>query len=83
MNIKDSLGRTPLHYAAFTGTVEIAKLLVEKGANINAVDKSKQWTPLFFAYFMGRAEMAEYLLENGADDTVKDKSGKLASEYKN
>ena len=31
--------RTPLHYAAFNGMTEVATLLINSGANLNAVDK--------------------------------------------
>ena len=29
---------TPLHYAAFKDSIKIGKLLISKGANINAID---------------------------------------------
>ena len=32
-------GQTPLHAAAIKGHVEIAQLLMEKGANVEATDK--------------------------------------------
>jgi len=32
-------GYTPLHFACYEGRQEMATLLVDRGANINAVDK--------------------------------------------
>ncbi|MEM1598857.1 MAG: ankyrin repeat domain-containing protein, partial [Pyrobaculum sp.] len=36
VNIKDARGWTPLHWAAWAGHVEIAKLLLENGADVDA-----------------------------------------------
>ncbi|MFP3033742.1 MAG: ankyrin repeat domain-containing protein [Wolbachia sp.] len=45
INAKDRDGKTPLHLAAKTGRSEIAELLVDNKADINATDTSS-WTPL-------------------------------------
>ena len=81
INQADKLGRAPLHYAAFNGDIEIAKVLLEDGANINAVDKTKSWTPLFFAVFMKHKEMANFLIGYGADKTRKDKLNRTIELY--
>ena len=36
VNMRDDIGATPLHWAAFSGHNEIAELLIAKGANVNA-----------------------------------------------
>jgi ankyrin repeat protein len=36
-NIRDESGFTPLHYACRAGKLEICKLLVSKGADVNAM----------------------------------------------
>ncbi len=82
INLADKLGRTPLHYAAFNGDVEIAKLLLNKGANIDAPDTSKEWTPLFFSIFMKHEDMVNLLINEGADQTIKDKFNKTADTYR-
>ena len=38
-NVADELGRTPLHIAAKTGDIASVNLVLERGANINAVEK--------------------------------------------
>lgn len=47
-NHKDSIGQTPLFYAARQGHLEVCKLLVENGCKINHKDIYKQ-TALVFA----------------------------------
>ena len=44
----DSLGWTPLHYAATLGNRQITKLLISKGADVNAINDVNQ-TPLDIA----------------------------------
>ena len=38
-NVADELGRTPLHIAAKTGDIAAATLLLERDANIDAIEK--------------------------------------------
>ena len=37
---KDTLGQTPLHYAAWKNATETAQLLLTQGADVNEKDKS-------------------------------------------
>lgn len=71
---------TPLHTAALRNTPEVAKLLIEKGADINSqsyeiqvgnywfsTDKLLNATPLHVAILYGKTDMVKTLLENNAD----------------
>ena len=49
-------GRTPLYVACEHGSVPVVKLLLEKGANIEAKRKDGT-TPLIVAAYFGRAEV--------------------------
>lgn len=65
---------TPLSEAACAGQLEVVKLLVKHGANINLVN-SQTRTPLWRAAFMDKRETAEYLLSMGGDPRIKSEAG--------
>ena len=46
-------GATPLMFAAMTGHLDIVKLLVEKGCDINKQDPISGWTALMQATYHG------------------------------
>lgn len=60
-------GFTLLHDMAFTNDLEKTKLLLDHGADINAIDGEYSSTPLGYAARWGRSEIVELLLERGAD----------------
>ena len=53
--------RTPLHHAAAAGDVAALRILVEHGADLDAVDPGFNATPLGWAEFFEKADAAEYL----------------------
>ena len=55
-----------LHQAAADGDIEQVKLLISKGANVNAEDEEKK-TPLHYAAETGQMEVVQLLVEAGAD----------------
>ena len=67
-------GWTPLHTAVEGGHKEIAELLIDNGADVNAMDKDGR-TPLHFASAKGHKEIAELLIAEGADVNVIIQSG--------
>jgi uncharacterized protein len=62
----DSLGMTLLHRAAAKNRFEVARLLVEKGANVNA-NAGDMGTPLHEAASSGSMLVADFLLSRAAD----------------
>jgi ankyrin repeat protein len=65
---KNNFDQSCLYKAAEGGHVEIAKILIAKGAETNAVDKWR-WTPLAIACQNGHARMVELLLAQPGIDT--------------
>ena len=66
-NVKDSTGRTMLHYAAWYGfTDTVAFLLSERDADPNILAKDGQ-SALAFAAFRGEGEIVDLLCKHGAD----------------
>jgi len=69
-----------LHEAALNGQLEILKLLIEDGSNINLIDNYNGRTPLHFAALSGHLKIVKLLIKNGIDINIKDKSGKTAED---
>jgi ankyrin repeat protein len=63
---QDSYGYRPLHYAAWFGTVETIRLLLEAGAEVMALDAYGE-TALHYAARFASAENVTKLLLAGAD----------------
>ena len=61
-------------YACMHGHIEAAKLLLEKGAEINVIPGGFDYagTGLHYAALNGHRTMVEFLLANGADRNLKD-----------
>lgn len=71
-------GYTPLHYASREGHVECVKLLLESGADPNAMTKAGGSTPLMRAAYMGRLDTVKLLIQHGAITSLQDMDGQTA-----
>ncbi len=65
---------TALIYAARTGDIKTAEVLLESGADVNQVSRYG-WTPLLAATHNQNYQMGKYLIENGADVNMANKGG--------
>lgn len=72
-------GWAPLHYAASSGDVPIAALLLAHGATIDARAPGR-FTPLMMAAREGQPEVAVLLVQHGADTSLKSDENLTAAE---
>jgi len=65
---------TPLVYAARSGSIDSARVLLEAGADVNQVTRYG-WSPLLAATQNSNYQMGQFLIENGADVNIANKGG--------
>lgn len=78
-NVRDFLGRTPLHWAASNGQHELVSLLACNGAALNLVDDNGH-TPLHLAALNGSVAVCVELLDARAAPDVVAQDGKTPAQ---
>lgn len=71
LNCFDADELTPLQHSCHTGDVELAKFLIDKGADVNFTHRKDGYTALMFAAISARDNVVRLLLERGVDTTVE------------
>ncbi|MGX9891852.1 ankyrin repeat domain-containing protein [Wolbachia endosymbiont of Protocalliphora sialia] len=80
IDTRDHNGQTPLHYSIRSGNTEVAKYLIDNGANLNIQDNPYRQTakyaysktPLHYAIESGNTEIVKYLIDRGANPNIQD-----------
>jgi uncharacterized protein len=76
LTAESSFGWAPLHFAAYAGNLDVAKLLLDRGADINRRANTKfRNTPLQVSLLTGQEEMAALLVARGADVRIEQAEG--------
>ena len=75
MNDLDKYFQNPLYWAAKSGRLKVAELLLRFGVNINHIDQNGQ-TCLFYAARDGQLEMCKFLVNRGCSYDLLDKNKK-------
>ncbi|MEW6616208.1 MAG: ankyrin repeat domain-containing protein [Thermodesulfobacteriota bacterium] len=88
VNEKDSGARTALHLASINGQTEIARILLDNGADVNAKAGPSQLfertlTPLHYAAMsdVDNVDIVRLLLDRGANINAKSDTGRTALHY--
>jgi len=76
LTAESGFGWTPLHFAAYAGNLEVAKLLLDRGAPIDRRANTKfRNTPLQVSLLTAQEEMASMLVARGADVRIEQEEG--------
>ncbi|XP_029959243.1 B-cell lymphoma 3 protein homolog [Salarias fasciatus] len=78
LEIRNYEGLSPLHLAVLQGRKDLARLLLDAGADINAMDVKSGQTPLMHAVENNNADLVRFLIENGCDVNSQSYSGNTA-----
>ncbi|XP_043479806.1 putative ankyrin repeat protein RF_0381 [Leptopilina heterotoma] len=70
LNATNIYGETPLHLATEGNHIQLVKILLENGANVNEQTRRGS-TPLHLALIKKHIELTEILLQNGADVNIQ------------
>ncbi len=78
-DLQDSIGRTPLHYAAMGGRQAILQFLVDSRANLLSEDVFHN-LPLHYAAALGHFDLVQFLVNIGSRTTTRGVLGKTLAE---
>lgn len=79
LNSKDVVGDTPLHVMIWRNDQYAAKLLIESGADVNAIGDMGE-TPLHIALRKKNCTIVKLLIDAGANIDVRSEFGETAQE---
>ena len=75
VDVSGVIGWTALHNATVFNRIDVIKLLLLEGADVNRQNNYKE-TPLHIAALNNKTEVARLLIQNGADVNIQNDSNK-------
>lgn len=78
LEVRNYEGFSPLHLAVRRGHKDLARMLLDAGANINAMDIKSGQSPLMHAVESNNVDMVHFLIESGCDVNSQSYSGNTA-----
>ncbi|XP_015114985.1 ankyrin repeat and MYND domain-containing protein 2 [Diachasma alloeum] len=76
----DENGMSPLQHACYKGNKEIAQMLLDQGADVNACQHEHDYKALHFAALSGNADLCHLLLTHGAKINATNSVGRTAAQ---
>ena len=80
LELKNENGKTPMHFAAESGSVELIRFLLDKGAAVNAKNIASE-IPLHYAAGWCHLEAVKLLLDRKADVSIRSNEGDTPLHY--
>jgi ankyrin repeat protein len=74
-DVRSESGHTALHVAIFKSNLEVIKLLLDYGFDVNAVVPSNGYTPLHFTVWLNKPDAVRLLVLYKANLDIKDNAG--------
>ncbi|XP_076008872.1 B-cell lymphoma 3 protein homolog [Genypterus blacodes] len=78
LELRNYEGLTPLHLTVQRGCKDLARILLDAGADINALDIKSGQSPLMHAVESNNSDMVHFLIENSCDVNSQSYSGNTA-----
>ncbi|XP_074538924.1 B-cell lymphoma 3 protein homolog [Halichoeres trimaculatus] len=78
LEMRNFEGLSPLHLAVLRGHKDLTRMLLDVGADINAMDIKSGQSPLIHAVETNNADMVHFLIERGCDVNSQSYSGNTA-----
>jgi ankyrin repeat protein len=76
-DVKGLEGEQALHVTAWADSVPLARLLIERGADVDARDRAHSATPLSWAIYLGKPQLIDYLSTLSSDIFCLATAGKV------
>jgi ankyrin repeat protein len=81
INSRYNTGETALHISCNLQLIEISRLLIKNGINVNAQDYSHEITALHYSVLLNNKELIALLLKHNAEPNIQDIYGNTALHY--
>lgn len=81
INSKYNTGESALHISCNLQLVDISRLLIKNGINVNSQDYFHEITALHYSVLLNNKELIALLLKNNADPNIQDIYGNTALHY--
>ncbi|XP_029306575.1 B-cell lymphoma 3 protein homolog [Cottoperca gobio] len=78
LEMRNYEGLSPLHLAVLRDQKDLARMLLDAGADINVMDNKSGQSPLMHAVESNHADMVHFLIESGCDVNSQSYSGNTA-----